>query len=158
MSAVTKVRNLVLAVFALILFVVAIMLTITMIALVAGEQSRLYWDLGDDVAVGVRLVIFVIGAGLIWLMARALYKQLVKGLGAPDDASNIAVSLMAYLMLTVAVVAFLGAAAQIWLPILFLIVLLWSSIAVWRLVGSTMTLGTVTVAMMAIVTTWYLVS
>jgi hypothetical protein len=158
MSAMTKVRNIVLAVFALFLFLTAVALTITMIALVAGEQSRLYWDLGEEVAVGVRLLIFVVGAALIWAMARALYKELVKGLGAPDDASNISVSLMSYLVLLVAVVAFLGAAAQIWLPILFLIVLLWSSIAIWRLVGSTMTLGTVAVAIMAIVTTWYLVS
>jgi hypothetical protein len=71
-----------------------------------------------------------------------LYKMLVRGDEAlqvngvsPREAVGSALSLLSYLLLVVCAYAFLGMGVWYWLPVLFLVVLVWSLLSIWSLVG-----------------------
>jgi hypothetical protein len=146
------------AVFLTFLLVNAVILTMTMLAFRQGDLSVLPWGTAGEYAIGLRFLLVLAAAVVSWLLARVLYKQLVTALVSPDDSCSTASSVMSYLVLTLAAVAFLGPAAWLWLPVLFVIVLLWSTATMWSIVGRNAAVASLAVASAAMVATWFLVA
>src|SRR5712692_5649077 len=82
--------------FALFLVVNAILSTIGTVAGLRGAQS--FALLPSETSPAVRLVIFVIGVGLSWLIGRMLYKSLINGEIPVGESTNTAYIMLFYLL------------------------------------------------------------
>jgi hypothetical protein len=151
-----RARNTLITLFIIFLVMNVIALTMTMVAMRDDDASLLPPNLGPDAAIGLRLLFVIIGGGVSWFCAQILYKLLVRGFLPPSEACGAACSLMSYLLLVFAAVAFLGAGAWLWLPLLFLIVLCWSTLHIWSVVGAVATVATLIIASGAMIATWLL--
>lgn len=100
-----------------------------------GAVVPAWVHLEDDFATGLRLL-FVVGGGFLsWLLARTLYKKLVQEHVPPSDSVGPALALGSYLVLVLAAYAFFST-AWIFLPLLLVIVVVWSAISLSSLVGT----------------------
>jgi len=122
-------------VFTVFLLINVVVLTLAFLAQLRNDPSKLPPHLGEEVSVGVRLLVIAIGAVFSWFLARMLFKHLVVQDVSPGDSVGPAYSLLSYLLLVLAAYSFLGFGTWLWLPGLFLIVLVWSLISLWSLVG-----------------------
>src|SRR6266498_5344236 len=140
--------------FALFLIVNAILSTIGVVAGLRGMQPLNL--LPAETSPAVRLLIFVVGVGLSWLIGRMLYKSLINGEVAVGESTNTAYIMLFYLLLVFAAFCFIGVLNWFILPILFAILLIFSVFALWRLLGGGFTLGSVASAFVAAFVTFYL--
>ncbi len=91
--------------------------------------------LPEDLSTGVRLVIFVVGAGISWVAGRWLFMQLIHGELGVDESSNAAVLMLGYLLLMFTGIAFISAWSWLWLLILLLVLVLGTMLILRRIVG-----------------------
>lgn len=151
--AAKSVRTTLGVVFTVLLVVNVVILTMAARAAADGA-ALLPPHLGPEVAVGVRLLLFVAGAAAAWLFARFLFQTLVKREVSSLEATGPALSLMAYVVIFVTAYAFLGFGTWLWLPLLFTIVFFWSLVSVWSLVGAAAMVVSLLGAVAAGVLTW----
>lgn len=150
-----QVRLVIGLIFALFLMINAVLNTV---AVVAGlKSSDPLIALPGDSSPAVRLVLFVIGAGLSWLLGRMLYGFLISGEIPVAESVNYAYILLFYFLLIFAALAFLGVLSWMFLFILFLVLLLFSVFTLWRLLGGVFTVGSVLAASIAAAVTFYLI-
>lgn len=142
--------------FGLFLIANAILSTIGVVAGLRGVQ--LFTLLPSETAPAVRLVIFVIGLGLSWLIGRMLYKFLINGEIPLSDSTNTAYIMLFYLLLVFAALSFIGVLNGFILPILFVILLFFSVVTLWRLIGVAVAFGSVAAAFTAAFLTFYLIN
>jgi hypothetical protein len=110
-------------------------LSMAAIAAFHNDWERLPPHISADTPMGLRLVILAIVTLASWFFARSLYRLLV-GEDVPPSASlSPAYGLLSYLVLVAAAYCFLGYSTWLWLPILFLLVLVWTVLSLWALVG-----------------------
>lgn len=141
--------------FAVFLLINSIFLVLEAAAGLTGEGGFRF--LSADVSVAARLLLFVIGIGTSWLLARMLYKFLIKGKITVSDSVNTAYILLFYLLLTFATFSFLGAIGWFWLPLLFLVLLIYTVFTLWRLIGALFTIGVVVLTFLAMIGTWFVI-
>jgi hypothetical protein len=112
----------------------------------------------EDISPAVRILLFLVGIGVSWLLARMLYRFLIKGEVTVGDSVNTSYILLFYLGLTFATFSFLGVMAWFWLPLLFLVLLIYSIFTLWSLIGGLFTIGAVVLTFFAIIGTWFFVT
>ena len=89
----------------------------------------------QDVGMGIRLTIFLVGAGVSWFLGRWLFLQMVEGEVGVDESSNAAFVLLFYLLLVFIGVSFLGGWTWLWQAVLLLVLVLLTLFTLRRLVG-----------------------
>lgn len=114
--------------------------------------------LPEETAPAVRLLIWVIGFILSWYLARILYMFLLRRDVSVGDSTNMAYGLLFYLTLTASTFSFFGIVSWFWLPLLFLILLIYTIFGLWSLVGGLITLATVGVSLLVITVVSFLVA
>lgn len=142
--------------FALFLIVNAILNTLAVVAGVRGAEPLTLMP--SDTSPAVRLLIFVIGIVLSWLVGRTLYKFLINGELPVGDSTNTSYVMLFYLLMMFAGLSFLGILNWFLLPFLFLVLLVFSVFTLWRLIGLGYTFGSVVAAFAAAFITFYLIS
>jgi O-antigen ligase len=142
--------------FTAFLLVNVVILTMTFIAGLRGDPSRLPPHMGEEVSLGVRMGLVVVGLLASWFFARMLFQLLVNREDRPSQAVGPSLSLLAYLALLVMAYSFLGFGTWLWLPVLFLFVLVWSMLSLWSLVGFGLMLVGLCVALAGGALTWYM--
>ncbi len=126
------------------------------LAVIAGlnhqEPIRL---LPEDLSPGVRLLIFLIGIVVSWLLGRTLFKSLIHARVEVSDSTNIAYVLLFYLLLVMATFAFFSVVGWFWLPALFLILLIYSLVALWRVIGGVVAGCALALMLIVVACTYY---
>jgi hypothetical protein len=89
----------------------------------------------DDLGMGVRMMIFLVGAGISWFLGRWLFLQMVEGEVGVEESSNASFVLLFYLLLIFVGLAFLGAWTWLWQAILLLVLVLLTLFVLRRVVG-----------------------
>lgn len=120
------------------------------------EPVRIFFS--EDTSPGIRLLLFFIGIGASWLLSRMLFKLLIKGNVRVGDSTDTAYVLGVYLLLTFATACFISVISWFWLPVLFLVLLIYSVLALWKLVGGPFTGGAVALTFITIICIWYVAS
>jgi len=153
-----KVRTTLALVFIAFLLVNVIFLTMAIVSAWRGNVALLPPHLGEDIAFGVRIGIVLVGGFASWMCARIMFQQLVRQKIDPAEAVGPAWSLVSYLLLLVATISFLGLGSWLWLPLLFLIVTVWSVLTVWSMVGATGVVAGLVVALVGAALTAYVIA
>ncbi|HKV91294.1 MAG TPA: hypothetical protein VJW20_01965 [Candidatus Angelobacter sp.] len=126
-------------------------LSMAAIAAFHGDWDRLPPHIGADTPMGVRLGILAVILLASWFFARALYRLLVGEEVLPSESLSPAYGLLSYLVLVGAAYCFLGYGTWLWLPVFFLLVLIWTLLALWSLVGSRAMLGGLCIALLTVI-------
>jgi hypothetical protein len=87
------------------------------------------------VGLGIRILVFAIGAGLSWLLGRWLYMRMVEGEVKVPEAGTAAMVLLFYLLLTFAGLAFLGGFSWIWQTLFLIVLILMTLLGLSRVIG-----------------------
>jgi hypothetical protein len=145
-----------------VLFTVFLLVNATLqtLAVIGGVRNArlLSTPFSEDTSLAVRLLLFLLGVGISWLLARTLYKFMVRGQLAVGDSTNASFVLLFYLLLIFATLAFLNAIGWFWLPALFLILLAYSAFILWSLAGAAWAAVAMFMALTAIIFTFLIVS
>jgi hypothetical protein len=112
--------------------------------------------LPQDFSIAGRVIIFMIGLFLSWLIARQLYSLMLKGQIHIGESANTSVIMLSYLALTFATLVFVGILSWFWLPFLLLMLLIFTGIAMWRSLGAVVTILVVLAAIAISATTAFL--
>src|ERR1035441_2890586 len=114
-------RPLIVAVFTV--FCLANIFLLVVSLLVAFKNSK-FQPIPEDVGLGIRMMVFLIGAGLSWMLGRWLYMRMVEGEVKVPEAGTAAMVLLFYLLLTFAGLAFLGGFSWIWQTVFLILLVL----------------------------------
>jgi len=141
--------------FALFLVVSAWLSTL---AVIGGLNADAPWGyiIPPDTSPAVRLLFFVIGLGFSWFIGRMFYRWLISGEIGVADSVSIAYALGLYLLLAFAAIVFLGVLHWFLLPFMFLILVVFSVLSIWRLLGGLYSFGALAAAAITSVVTLYL--
>jgi hypothetical protein len=132
-QGVKDVRPLVVTVFTIFCLTNIFLLVISL--LIAFKNSKLQ-AIPEDIGLGVRVVIFLIGAGLSWALGRWLYMRMVEGNIKVPEAATAALVLLFYLLLTFAGLTFLGGFSWIWQSVFLLVLMLMTLLGLSRVIGT----------------------
>jgi hypothetical protein len=127
-----KVKPLIIAVFTIFCLTNILLLAISL--LVAFKNSKLQ-IIPEDAGLGIRMLIFLVGAGLSWALGRWLYMRMVEGEIRVSESATIALVLLFYLLLTFAGLGFLGGFSWIWQLFFLLVLLLMTLLGISRVIG-----------------------
>lgn len=152
-----NVRNTIAIMFTIFLLINAVAQTV---AVIGGlrQTSMIVTPFNEDTPPALRLILFLIGMGLSWILARILYKFMVRGKISVDESTNTSYVLMFYFLLLFATLSFLNVINWFWLPVLFLVLLVYTIFTLWSLVGGLKAAVAGVVTLMAIIFTLLLVS
>lgn len=114
--------------------------------------------LSADTSPAVRLLMFVIGLAVSWGIGNIIYRLLINGEIRVGESVIIAYVFLGFLLLIFAAIAFLGIFYWFLLPLLFVILLVFSILVLWRLLGGLFTLGAIAAALLVAFVTYYLFS
>jgi len=133
-----SVRNILAMLFTIFLLINAILQTL---AVIGGlrHTSLLITPFNEDSSPAIRLILFLVGFGISWVLARMLFQYMIKGKLSVGDSTHTAYVLLLYLMLIFASFCFLNVIGWLWLPLLFLILFLYTIFTLWSLVGGAKT-------------------
>lgn len=143
--------------FTLFLLINAVLQTL---AVIGGVRNApvLVTPFNEESSQAVRLLLFLLGGAISWLLARMLYKSMVKAQLAVGDSTNASFVFLFFLLLIFATIAFLNAIGWFWLPALFLILLIYSAFILWSLTGVAWTAAVMSAALTAIIFTFLIAS
>jgi hypothetical protein len=151
-----RARHTIALLFTIFLLINVVVLTMAALSVATGNLLLLPPHLGADTATGARLALLLVGGAAAWFFARMVFQLLVNAEVGVEDAVGPSFSLLSYLILIVAAVTFLGSGSWLWLPVFFLIVLVWSVVTIWGLVGGAVTIAGLAVALLGAIVTWYM--
>lgn len=152
---VKDVKPLIIAVFTIFCLANVMLLVISL--LVAFRNSKLQL-LPEDVGFGVRILIFLLGAGLSWALGRWLYMRMVEGAVKVSESASAALVLLFYLLLTFAGLAFLGGFSWIWQAVFLLVLMLMTLLGLSRVVGTLTSVLVLVICLLAGVALFFLLS
>lgn len=147
-----NVRNTLAVLFTVFLLIHAILQTLAVIGGLKNTQI-LTTPFNDESSPAMRLLLFLLGAAVSWFLSRMLYKFMVKGQLTVGDSTNASFVLLFYLLLIFATLAFLNAISWFWLPVFFLILLIYSAFILWSLAGATWMTVSLSLALTTIIFT-----
>jgi hypothetical protein len=148
-------RNSLAVAFTFVLLVCAVVQTLTVVAGLKQRQM-LTTPFTDDSSPALRLIVFLLGAGASWLLARIVYKRMVRGEVTLSDSANAAFVMLFLALLLSATLAFLNVISWYWLPAFFVLVLLYGVFTLWTLVGVAKASAAMVITVTAIVFTFLL--
>jgi hypothetical protein len=124
-----------------VIFIVFLAVNVAILSMAAIAAFHADWDrlpphIGADTPMGLRLAILAVVMLASWFFARTLYRLLVGEEVRPSESLSPAYGLLSFLVLVAAAYCFLGFGTWLWLPVLFLVVLVWTVLALWTLVGA----------------------
>lgn len=154
-QAVKDVKPLIVSVFTIFCLANVMLLVISL--LVAFKNSKLQL-LPEDVGLGVRILIFLLGAGLSWALGRWLYMRMVEGAIRVSESASAALVLLFYLLLTFAGLAFLGGFSWIWQAVFLLVLMLMTLLGLSRVIGTLASILVLAVCLLAGVALFLLLS
>ena len=125
-------KPLVVAVFTVFCLANIFLLVISL--LIAFKNSK-YQPIPEDVGLGIRMLIFLVGAGLSWALGRWLYMRMVEGQIKVSESATAALVLLFYLLLTFAGLAFLGGFSWIWQTVFLILLVLMTLLGLSRVIG-----------------------
>jgi len=139
-----------------VVFTVFLALNVAILSMAAIAAFHSDWDrlpphISADTPMGLRLGILAVIIFASWFFARALYRLLVGEEVLPSDSLSPAYGLLSYLVLVGAAYCFLGFGTWLWLPVLFLLVLIWTLLALWSLVGSRAMVAALCIALLTVI-------
>lgn len=102
--------------------------------LIAFRDSKVEL-LREDVGLGIRILIFAVGAALSWFLGRWIYMRMVEGEIRVPESATAALVLLFYLLLTFAGLAFLGGFSWIWQTVFLVILVLMTLLGLSRVIG-----------------------
>jgi hypothetical protein len=151
-----NVRPMIAVVFGLFFLMNIFLFILALMAALKGDQAPQV--LPADLGIGVRLLIFLLGLGASWALGRWLYMQLVDGEIPVVEASTAAVTMLFYLLLVFASLAFLGGFSWIWQGVVLLVLLLMTLFGLARILGLLLTVGVIVIGLIAGVVTFLILS
>jgi len=154
-QAVKDVKPLIVSVFTIFCLANVMLLVISL--LVAFKNSKLQL-IPEDVGLGVRILIFLLGAGLSWALGRWLYMRMVEGAIRVSESASAALVLLFYLLLTFAGLAFLGGFSWIWQTVFLLVLMLMTLLGLSRVIGTLASILVLAVCLLAGVALFLLLS
>jgi hypothetical protein len=154
-QGVKDVKPLVIAVFTVFCLANIFLLVISL--LIAFKNSKLQ-PIPEDVGLGVRMLIFLIGAGLSWALGRWLYMRMVEGQVKASESATAALVLLFYLLLTFAGLAFLGGFSWIWQAVFLILLVLMTLLGLSRVIGMRSAIFVLVICLLAGVTLFFLMS
>lgn len=154
-QGVKNVRPLIIAVFTI--FCLANIWLLVVSLLVAFKNSKLQL-LPEDSGLGIRLLIFLIGAGLSWALGRWLYMRMVEGEVKVSESATAALVLLFYLLLTFAGLAFLGGFSWIWQAVFLIVLVLMTVLGLSRVIGMMSSIFILVMCLVAGVVLFFLLS
>lgn len=131
-QSVKNIKPLIVAVFAVFCLANVLLLVVSLI--VAFKNSKLQL-IPEDVGLGIRFLIFLVGAGLSWALGRWLYMRMVEGEVKVPESATAALVLVFYLLLTFAGLAFLGGFSWIWQTVFLIVLVLMTLLGISRVIG-----------------------
>jgi hypothetical protein len=149
------VKPLIIAVFTIFCLANVFLLTISL--LVAFKHSKLQL-VPEDIGLGVRILIFLVGAGLSWALGRWLYMRMVEGEIKVPESATAALVLLFYLLLTFAGLAFLGGFSWIWQAVFLLVLMLMTLLGLSRVIGTLASVAVLVVCLLAGVALFFMLS
>ncbi len=148
-----QVRQRIGLIFALFLVLSAFLSTL---AIIGGFKDDAWVLMPPDTPPIVRLLFFVIGLGFSWFIGRMFYRMLINGEIGVSDSVSIAYALALYLLLMFAGAFFLGVIYWFLLPFMFILLVVFSVLSIWRLLGGLYSFGALAAAALTSVVTLYL--
>ncbi len=133
--AATRARWILAFIFTLFLVLNVVMISMIVMSVIHHEPRFLPPHLGPDVAFGERLGLVIIACVVAYFLAQQLYRLLVREDVPPSESVSPSMGLLAYLVLIVATFGFLGLGSWIWLPVVFLLLFIWTVVGLWSLLG-----------------------
>jgi len=135
-SAVQQAKRspMVVAIFGVFFLINVLLLALALLA--AFKEGKAPQLLPEDVGMGVRLLLLVIGFGASWGLGHWMYRQLVDEEISVDESATAALVLMCYLLLVFAGVAFLGGISWIWQGALLIVLSLFTLFGLNRVLGT----------------------
>ena len=152
---VKDVKPLIISVFAIFCLANVMLLAISL--LLAFKNSKLQL-IPEDVGLGVRILIFLLGAGLSWALGRWLYMRMVEGEIRVPESASAALVLLFYLLLTFAGLAFLGGFSWIWQAVFLLVLMLMTLLGLSRVIGTLASILVLVLCLLAGVALFFLLS
>jgi len=140
------VKLLIIAVFTIFCLANVFLLTISL--LVAFKNSKLQL-IPEDIGLGIRILIFLVGVGLSWALGRWLYMRMVEGEIKVPESATAALVLLFYLLLTFAGLAFLGGFSWIWQAVFLLVLMLMTLLGLSRVIGTMASVAVLTGCVLA---------
>jgi hypothetical protein len=148
-------KPLIIAVFTVFCLANIFLLVISL--LIAFKNSK-FQPIPEDVGLGIRMLIFLVGAGLSWALGRWLYMRMVEGQIKVPEAATAALVLVFYLLLTFAGLAFLGGFSWIWQTVFLVVLVLMTLLALSRVIGMRFAVFVLVICLLAGVTLFILLS
>ena len=127
-----NVRPMITAIFGLFLLFNVLLLVLALLAAFKGVEVDL---LAEDIGLGVRMLIFLLGLGASWALGRWLFMRLIEGEIPVNESGTAALVMLFYLALIFAGLAFLGGFSWIWQSVFLLILLLMTFLGLSRIMG-----------------------
>jgi hypothetical protein len=120
-------------------FLLALNAALCAFAIGMALKDRAWHILGEDTAPAVRLLVFVLGAGLAWGVGRMTVIPMIRGAVSVVEAVPAAWCLTVLVALLFASMAFAGVVHWALLLVLLVVMLFFSVPAFWRLLGGKVT-------------------
>jgi hypothetical protein len=149
------VKPLIISVFTI--FCLANVFLLTVALLVAFKKTKVQL-VPEDIGLGVRILIFLVGAGLSWAIGRWLYMRMVEGEIKVSESATAALVLLLYLLLTFAGLAFLGGFSWIWQAVFLLVLMLMTLLGLSRVIGTLASVLVLALCLLAGVALFFMMS
>ena len=131
-DTVRNVKPVIITVFGVFFILNVILLALGLLVAFKDQHPMI---LPEDTGMAVRILIFLVGAGLSWALGRWLYHQLIDGEIPVGDSGSAAVVMLLYIVLVFAGLAFLNGISWIWQAVILMILVLMTLFGLNRVVG-----------------------
>jgi hypothetical protein len=148
-QGVKDVKPLVVAVFTVFCLANIFLLVISL--LIAFKNSK-FQPIPEDVGLGIRMLIFLVGAGLSWALGHWLYMRMVEG------EIKVSESATAALVLLFAGLAFLGGFSWIWQTVFLILLVLMTLLGLSRVIGMRSAIFVLVLCLLAGVVLFFMLS
>ncbi len=112
--------------------------------------------LSEDTTTGVRLLVFLIVAAISWFLGRGIYRWLVRADVPVGDSISTVYVFILFLVLTFSTLLFVGFVQWFWFPLVFLILLVFSTMTLSKLLGMAGGVAALVVTIATVGITWWM--
>ncbi|HEX8174608.1 MAG TPA: hypothetical protein VF543_05760 [Pyrinomonadaceae bacterium] len=129
------------------------------IAVLSGlKDNATFTPFALDTSPVVRLLLFIISLAVSWGISHLVYRTLIRGEISVSESVPIAYIFLGFLLLFFGAIAFVSIIHWLLWPLAFFILLIFSVIVLWRLLGGLFTVGAIAAAIIVAFITFYLFS